>query len=268
MSARQTQPTISDVRLERYRLGELEPGEREAIAVWLAGDPALRSRLAALEQSDREIAAAHPPRDMAGAIARRVRASASSPGQGAQHGFSRVRPPAWLVPAGVVATCVCVAAVAASVWLWRPAGDDTTIKGGESSLVMYRRVGDRSEELSRGALVRPGDQVRVGYRASGRAYGVILSIDGRGNLTQHLPKAGGRSAALQPSGTVFLDFAYELDDAPRWEAFYFVTSDAPFDLEPIRRAVREAAISGRSPETLALPRGFMQFLFPLSKEPR
>ena len=49
-------------------------------------------------------------------------------------------------------------------------------------------VADGSEELQRGAVVRQGDEIRVGYRASGRAYGAILSIDGRGNLTQHLPR--------------------------------------------------------------------------------
>lgn len=263
MSRRETQAMISDIRLERYRLGELPAADRQAIADRLAGDEALRTRLSSLEQSDREIAGGYPARVMAAAI--RQRASADE----YRNVGGRWR--AWLVPATVAATCVCVMAIAAaSLWIRQPAPEDTTIKGGgEPSLVVHRRLNEGSEELNRGAVARQGDQVRIGYRASGHSYGAILSIDGRGNVTQHLPRTGDRAAALQSSGTVFLDFAYELDDAPRWEAFYFVASDAPFDLEPVRRAVRQSAGPGqRSPATLGLPRGFVQFLFPLSKVQR
>jgi hypothetical protein len=262
MSRREREPAVSDLRLERYRLGELPPGERDEIGARVADDPVLRSRVSALEESDRAIAAAYPARQMAEAVRQRAReAQAARP--------SRRR--SWLVPATAVGAFACLAiAVAATVWLRQPAADETTIKGGGgAALVIHRRLGEGSEELSRGATVRQGDQVRIGYRAAGRAYGVILSIDGRGTVSQHLPRAGEEAVALQPSGTVFLDFAYELDDAPRWEAFYFVASDARFDLEPIRRAVREAAGGGRvSPAPLDLPRGFTQFLFPLSKESR
>ena len=78
-----------------------------------------------------------------------------------------------------------------------------------------------------------------------------------------------RRPPLQPAGTVFLDSAYELDDAPRWETFYFVTGEAPFELEPVRRAIRQAG-AGRtgSPAALDLPRGFTQFMFPLTKDHR
>ncbi len=254
MSTRETQPTISDVRLERYRLGELPEAERQALAARLAGDPALRDRLSQLQRSDEEIAASYPAHQVVHAIRRR----AAPPSR------------AWLVPLSITATCVCVAAVALSAWLVRPRGDDTTIKGGsDASLVLYRKLAAGSETLKRGAVVRQGDEIRVGYRASGRAYGAILSIDGRGNLTQHLPATGEQAAGLQPSGTVLLDFAYELDDAPRWEAFYFVAADAPFALEPVRRAIRDAAArTAGSPAALALPGAFAQFLFPLTKDHR
>jgi len=265
MSRAETQPTMSDVRLERYRLGELPTDELEAIAARLAEDPALRQRLTALEQSDRDISTALPSEQMAAAIRRRSGESAT-----ALPPPTATRPRGWLVPVGVVATCVCVAAVAATIVLRQPAGDETTIKGsGDASLVLHRKVTEGSEELRDGAVARRGDQIRIGYRASGRSYGAILSIDGRGTLTQHLPGTGDRSAALQPAGTVFLDFAYELDDAPRWEAFYFVTADAPFDLEPARRAVREATASrtGR-PAALRLPGGLIAVQFLLNKDPR
>jgi anti-sigma-K factor RskA len=265
MRRRETGPIVSDLLLERYRLGELPAADRQDIERRLEGDEGLRARLAALEQSDRDIAERYPARVMAAEI--RQRASELDAGQ-RRPAPARLR--AWLMPVAAVATCVLVVAVAASLLVRRPAPEDTTIKGGgDPSLVIHRRVGEGSEELKRGATARQGDEIRVGYRASGRGYGAILSIDGRGNLTQHLPRTGDRAATLQRSGTVFLDFAYELDDAPRWEAFYFVTSDRPFDLEVVRRAVRESATRGQAvPAPLGLPRGYAEALFTLTKDQR
>ena len=268
MSRHDTPPTISDIGLERYRLGELEPAERRAIEERLVGDEALRARLSSLEQSNREIVERYPAREMAQALRRRQAAEGRSAEAGRQ-GEGRPAWRGWLVPAVATAACACLVVVAASIWTRQPALEDATLKGGTGSLVVHRRVGERSEELTRGATARQGDQIRIGYRAAGHAYGAIVSIDGRGNLTQHLPRSGDRAAALRRSGTVYLDFAYELDDAPRWEVFYFVTSDAPFDLEPVRRAVVRAADEGASPSsTLDLPRGLGQFAFPLSKDIR
>lgn len=262
MSPQQPNPAFSDITLERYRLGELPPAERDRIESAVAADPALRTRLAAIERSDRDIAATYPAGEMAAAVRRKTRAhppAAATPAASAR---------AWLRPAMVVAASVCLMAVAATLWLRQPVVDDTTIKSGAvPSLVLHRRTTSGSEELTPGAKVRQGDQIRVGYRASGRHFGAIVSIDGRGNLTAHLPRTGERAAVLQPSGTVFLDFAYELDDAPRWERFYFVTSDTEFELEPVRQAVRHAHVSRTGPAgSLSLPRPFSQFVFPLTKE--
>jgi anti-sigma factor RsiW len=263
MSTRETLPAVvSDLRLERYRLGELPPDERQALAAGIAADPELQRRLALLEASSRDIQSAFEPQEMA----RRIRMRARLDERPATRPERRRRP--WLAPASVVATCVCVAAVGASLWLGRPAGEDTTIKGGEPALVLHRRLSQSSEELASGAVARQGDQIRIGYRAASRPYGAILSVDGRGVVTQHLPRAGERAAELQPSGTVFLDFSYELDDAPRWEVFYLVTADAAFDLEPVRSALRAAASAGRVPAALVLPRGFAQAAFPVMKDDR
>jgi hypothetical protein len=157
-------------------------------------------------------------------------------------------------------------AVAATLYFQRPVTDDTTIKGGPA-LVLHRKTATGSEALTPGAAAREGDQIRVGYRAAGHRYGAILSIDGRGSITAHLPRGGDRSATLQPAGTVFLDFAYELDSAPRWERFYFVTSDTQFELGPIRQALHDANAGRTGPAgPLSLPRRFSQFVFPLTKE--
>ena len=76
-----------------------------------------------------------------------------------------------------------------------------------------------------GTLARSGDLVQIAYRSDGLAYGAIFSVDGRGAVTRHLPAAGEQAVPLAKRDT--LDFAYELDDAPRWERFYLVASDRP-----------------------------------------
>jgi hypothetical protein len=219
------------------------------------------------------MASAYPARQMAQAIRQRERASAGA----AQR--DRSGPRRWLVPVGAVAASACLVAAAVSLWpagvarVFGPSNSAAVVEEGARTkgetvpvLVLHRRVGDGSEELDRSATARQGDLLRIGYRAAGHRFGAILSIDGRGQVTQHLPRDGDRAVPLEPTGTTFLDASYELDDAPRWEAFYFVTADAAFDLEPVRRAVRDAAgAAAPAPARLALPPGLTPFLFTLAK---
>lgn len=68
---------------------------------------------------------------------------------------------------------------------------------------------------------------------------------------------------------MLLDAAYELDDAPRWERFYFITGDTVFAVQPIIEAARAAAAATTvTPPPLVLPRGLDQATFSLQKEAR
>jgi len=235
-----TEPRIPDITLERYRLGELPAADAARIDDLAEREPDLRTRLAALEQSDAEIrrtAVIRPPAAGAPTSLRRSRAR-------------------WLIP--VVAGLAAALFVVAVTPRTQERADDR-IKGLRPALALFRRTPSGSESLADGAVARPGDLVRVGYRAAGHGYGVIFSIDGRGNLTMHLPIAGDRAAPLGRDATVLLDSSYELDDAPLWERFYFVTGDAPFGVAPVVDAVRRAG---------ALPKGLEQSTFSLQKEAR
>lgn len=70
----------------------------------------------------------------------------------------------------------------------------------------------------------------MSYVAAGRAHGVIVSIDGRGQVTLHFPADAGAPTALESGRAVPLSHSYELDDAPLFERFMFVTAEAPDDL--------------------------------------
>ena len=142
-----------------------------------------------------------------------------------------------------------------------PATDGHRLKGLQPALALYRRTTAGSEALADGARARKGDVLRLGYRAAGRAYGAIVSIDGRGAVTRHLPAQGTHAVELQ-AGPVLLDESYELDDAPRFERFYLAVAEEPFEIAPLLEAVKRAAGTPR----LDLPDVFEQSTFSIEKE--
>ena len=242
---------IPDLVLERYRLNELPETSTRAVEHMLAADPALRARLDALDRSDADIRARYSP----------VIAIHDKPAP------SRRLVVRALAAASLAATALLVFFAVPRTVPDSPGGDQ--IKGMAASrpaLAIYRRTSAGSERLADGDIVRPGDLLRVGYRSGGRAYGVILSIDGRGALTMHLPSNGAAAVSLaQGAATTLLDHAYELDDAPQVERFFFITSAKPFQVASILAAARAAR---SAPDTLPLPSGLEQVTFAIRKEAR
>jgi hypothetical protein len=249
---------IPDILLERYHLEELSPDEAARLTDLIRRDPVLRRRLEALDRSDEDIRAS-------GVLNRVV----------ARLPHERPAPRRPLVR--YVAVPAAVAAIALVAFIVIPRTDTPAAPGGERgdrikgltpALAVYRRTPQGSETLADGAVARPGDLLRVGYRAAGKPYGLILSIDGRGAVTVHLPPHADRAAALRRDATVLLDDAYELDDAPEVERFYFITGDTPFAVAPIVEAARTAAADRHPPAVLTLPRGLEQSTFSVQKEAR
>ena len=246
---------IPDLLLEQYRLNELPADITARIAQQLQVDPALQARLAAIDQSDAEIAGAYPPDWLARQIRERV-STGPQPARGGR--FQR------LALASAFVTTVLVLLFPLLTMSEAPT---ERVKGLSPTLSVYRRTASGSEKLADGALARTGDLVRVGYVSGGQDYGLILSIDGRGVVTRHLPVEGERAAPLQKEGTVLLEKASELDDAPAWERFYFVTATHAFEIAPVYDAARRAAgAAPRIPLALPLPRTFAQSTFSLQKE--
>jgi len=268
---------VPDVVLERYRLSELPAAESERLERQLREDEALRRRLGEIEASDGELLRSGAPERLAAGVRREARRA------GPQSGTPGRRSPAWrwLVPAAAVAGAVVLVAVItlpavrgrmgqpSSSSPGAPATDDR-IKGLEPSLTLFRRGSSGSEVLADNSVAHAGDLIRVAYQAAGRPYGVIVSVDGRGGVTLHLPPSGSAASPLQAGDRVLLDQAYELDDAPRWEKFYLVTGNEPFDVASIVNAARRAAEDAGSdgPPALDLPPGLEQASLSIAKKGR
>jgi hypothetical protein len=249
----------------------MSPSEIEELRLRLTLDEGLRARLQALDDSDREIRRRYPPGYLSERIQQRLGVNAAHPSP-----TVRRRNFSWRLPVSAAAAAVLVIAIGWQIFGPPDLGpgrrpSDTAESGDRikgDSLVLFRKTAEGSEGLSDGAAARAGDQIRIGYRAAGRSYGMILSIDGRGVVTRHFPRQGRQAALLTARGLVLLDHAYELDDAPRWERFYLVSSRQVFDVAPVLEAARTVAASAgtKPPPTLALSAPLNQSSLVLIKE--
>lgn len=237
---------VSDYQLERYLLREGSAAELADLDQRVADDPVLARRLEDLRRSNEELHQRYPPQWMGRRIEGRLQRGRSGT---ARRRWSGYRP--WAVPASAL-----VLAVVAVPALFLPAGDRTGTDGGAETalrvkgdgegprLMIFRKLAGGHERLEDGAPARSGDLVQIAYRSDGLAFGAVLSVDGRGAVTRHLPVSGEEAVPLAPADT--LDFAYELDDAPLWERFFLVASDRPFGLAALeeRLAAGDLAPAG------------------------
>lgn len=254
---------LPDIALERYRLGELSPDAMQRIKGALERSDRLRARLEAIAAADAAVRQAYPPEDLARAVRRRTSAPVSN--------RARLR---WLVPAGALAAML-VAVLINDAWI-RSAGvmpgmasshDEERVKGLEAALFVFRSTDGGGQPLADADLAHAGDVVRLGYRVTDPGFGLIVSVDGRGVLTRHLPGEGTHAAALAPGSTVLLDEAFELDDAPRVERFYLVSAREPFEVGPVVDAIRSATADATgAPAPLRLPDSLTTTTFSLRKD--
>jgi hypothetical protein len=225
--------------VEQLALGELDAASAAKVREELGSGDAL----ARIDASNREILADYPPERLVSEIHRKLSAPKPAP--------SRAWMP-WLLAPTLVAA-------AALVWIsvrdepptlathveiiddGEP--EQTRIKGGvEPHLVIDRRTAAGHERLVADQLVRPGDLLQVSYVPAGRRHGVIVSIDGAGAVTLHHPEAPGASPVLSEGSEVPLAHSYELDDAPGFERFVFVTRDGqPPTVDEVMRAAERLA---------------------------
>ena len=250
---------IPDVTLERYRLGELDADELARIARLSEEDYSLKRRLNDLARSDLEIEGEYAG-DL---LAQQVRSRRSRVPEVREVSWATRL--GWAVPALLILTMI----VLAHRYDVLSIAEGDRAKGTEAALVVYRNGAAGAELLRDNDVVRASDIIRVGYRVSEPQYGLILSIDGRGTITRHLPADGDAAVALRAGTPVLLDSAFELDDAPLIERFFLITAPSPFDAAPVLDALRRAS-AARANEfpNLALRSPFNVVTFSLRKDSR
>jgi len=215
---------VPDVLVELLALGELE--EPEASEVRAALDATHDSRLEAIARDNAAILALYPVEEVVPAITAALRPQ------------SRV---VW------ISAVVVALAAATLVWILQPSTSpprDEVVAAREPeggirhksamTLLIHREGEDLP--LQDGDDVSAGDLLQLSYRSGGKRHGAIVSVDGSGAVTLHWPPEGENTALGE--GTVELDHAFELDDAPDFEWFFFVAANEPLDLDAVLSAAR------------------------------
>lgn len=95
-------------------------------------------------------------------------------------------------------------------------------------LFLYQQKQDVVISLHNGTKVEAGDLIQLAYNPNGNRYGLIFSIDGNHNITNHFGSDDFDAWEMDNSVT-YLDYSYELDDAPEYEIFVMIASDEPFN---------------------------------------
>jgi hypothetical protein len=122
----------------------------------------------------------------------------------------------------------------------RPKGEQT-FDMTKPNLLIFRKKNDKVELLENRVKAKAGDLLQIAYITANEKYGVILSIDGYGTVTLHHPDRNDQSTILKDKKKVYLSSSYELDDAPGFERFFFITSMSEINVEDVIQKARKLA---------------------------
>lgn len=262
--------SLPDWLVERAALDEVAPASRDRLE---RADPReLADRVAALRDDNAAELARYPAGSQVAQIEARIAAEAR---QRAAHW--RRRRLGWLGLATSAAALLVVArfvpdrtATDAPRSTGVTQGDGTRVKGA-ARLVAFRQAGEQVERLAEDTVVHAGDVIQLRYNAGGQRFGVIASVDGAGVVTLHFPlrEDAPPEATAVSLETTTLPNAYALDDAPRFERFFFITANGPIDvpqtLAALRALARREDSATASPE---LPAGVRPWSLRLRKPDR
>ena len=224
---------ISDFKLERYLLGELSAEEMKALQQREAEDEIFAARVRMMREEGKRFLAENPFSAVEDKLENAERPNRS---------FNTL----WLK---VAAALVIALGVFSAVVLNRnveitgssAAGstmdvamadidNGTRIKGMNASLEVWKKTGDSAVQMVNLGDAREGDEIQLRYRVPQKCFGMLFSMDGNGTVTMHMGE-GNRAVELEPGKMTTLPFAYKLDNAPKFEKFFLLTSGEIFEFD-------------------------------------
>lgn len=264
------QTRIRAWELERYLLGELPPRRMEEIKRLAQENPEIRREIERLNESNPEVLSQHPSEAMIPEILRLYEENKR------QSRGREITKPIFLKRLLFAGPVLATAVILLFIVFFRDGAipGNTRIKGEESidfsktQIIIYRKENSEINLLANGNKARAGDLLQIAYVPAGITNGVIFSTDGNGTVTLHFPEGGDTSSLLKQENKVLLTSSYELDDAPEFERFFFITAMMEIDVEDIIKRAEAMAASPNSAKTasLELPESYQQFSILLKKE--
>lgn len=243
---------LNEYYLERYVLGELPDEVAEEIRRQVSVNPGIEAMLKEIESSNHDILALYPPLSVKASLITRMNEMQSKPAL-----FSLRR---FLYVSSALATFLIFFFLILPIIMEKTGPEPfdigpeqivekgvTAIDLSKTQLLIFRKSGDQVEMMTDREQAKAGDLLQLAYVVAEESHGVILSIDGRGSVTLHFPAEKGGSTELEQRRESFLPNAIELDDAPDFERFFFVTSGSQIDVEDV---LKKAETLAKDPEQI------------------
>lgn len=222
---------ISDFKLERYLLGELPEVEMAALRKREAEDELFAARVKMMREEGERFLAENPFSGLEDKLENDQRSVERS---------------LWLRVAAVLVVAFGIFSV---VVLNRQTDivnessatsrmdvamvdvdNGTRIKGMTAGLEVWKKMGDSAVQMVNLGEAREGDEIQLRYRVPQKCFGMLFSMDGNGTVTMHIGE-GNRAVELEPGKMTTLPFAYKLDNAPKFEKFFLLTSGEMFEFD-------------------------------------
>jgi hypothetical protein len=215
---------VGELRLRRFRLGELTGADGEAVTRHTSDCGACRARLRTLEEEQRQFQRDISFERFAGGVERASRVPRVLP--------RRV----WTFGA------VGLAAAAALVLVLGQQPHENRIKGStEATVRIGKPDGTDQRAATAGTLqaLQPGELLRIGYRAGAPAHLVAVSIDDAGTVTPLYPDHGdGLAVEPRPDVRYFPDSIYFTGHGR--ERLFLIMSERPLSVGDVEKAARAA----------------------------
>lgn len=239
---------IPDWKLERYLTGDLPDSEMREIREMEATDEIFAGRVKMMREDNRAILKKMPFERLSERLdAMPTRSGnglkgAGSNGAGNGVSFTLVK---FATAAALVLAVVTVAlfsqrevvspatdggAQVMDVAMVDSQDEGTRIKGLEARIEVWKKTADSAVQMSNLDEAREGDEIQLRYLVPEKCFGMLFSMDGNGTVTMHMAD-DNKAIALEPGKMTTLPFAYKLDNAPKFEKFFLLTSRAAFELD-------------------------------------
>ncbi|SMP41890.1 hypothetical protein [Fibrobacter sp. UWB10] len=227
---------ISDFKLERYLLGELPESEMKALQQREAEDQIFAARVAEMREQGKRFVAENPFEALADRMDA-VDGRIADVSRNQVSGLWLKVAAALVIALGIFSVVVLNRDVAtydrdsASMEVAMANTDDgTRIKGMQASLEVWKKMGDSAVQMVNLGNAYEGDEIQLRYRVPQKCFGMLLSMDGNGTITMHMGE-GNSAIELEPGKMTTLPFAYKLDNAPKFEKFFLLTSEKSFTVD-------------------------------------
>ena len=222
---------ISDFKLERYLLGELPEVEMAALRKREAEDELFAVRVKMMREEGERFLAENPFSALEDKLENDQRSVERS---------LWLRVAAVLVVAfGIFSVVVLnrqtdivndASATSGMDVAMADVDNGTRIKGMTAGLEVWKKMGDSAVQMVNLGEAREGDEIQLRYRVPQKCFGMLFSMDGNGTVTMHMGE-GNRAVELEPGKMTTLPFAYKLDNAPKFEKFFLLTSGEMFEFD-------------------------------------